>query len=164
MTAGRKNSESLSNHWCTPPKYVSAVCDFFCGAIDLDPCSSTHSIVGARVEFQLPQTDGLATSWDYKNVFVNPPYGADRERRDHNQGLARKVLDFSLKVWLRDTGVSACCDKYEPLETVCVENGSQRRLSIRHSFEVPHQWAGREQGSSDVLCDGLLGSKCRAIL
>jgi hypothetical protein len=97
VTAGRKNSESLSNHWCTPPKYVSAVCEFFCGAIDLDPCSSPHSIVGARVEFQLPQTDGLATSWDYKTVFVNPPYGADRERRTTIRDWLEKCSTSHLK-------------------------------------------------------------------
>ena len=80
MTAGRNNSESLSNHWCTPPKYADAVRDFFDGAIDLDPCSSEHSILGAEVEFQLPETDGLAVEWNYPTIFVNPPYGADRER------------------------------------------------------------------------------------
>ena len=80
MTAGRSNSESLSNHWCTPPKYVGAIREFFEGSIGLDPCSSEYSIVGAEVEFQLPATDGLAVPWNYGKVFVNPPYGADRER------------------------------------------------------------------------------------
>ena len=80
MTAGRNNSKSVSHHWGTPPKYVNAIRQFFDGTIALDPCSSEHSIVGATVEFKLPETDGLAVPWNYETVFVNPPYGADRER------------------------------------------------------------------------------------
>ena len=80
MSAGRTNSEALSQHWCTPPKYVDAVKEFFGGSIALDPCSNRHSIVSAQVEYSLPETDGLAASWDYPTVFVNPPYGRDRER------------------------------------------------------------------------------------
>ena len=81
MTAGRNNAESLSNHWCTPPKYVDAVREFFSGTIALDPCSGDYSIVGAEVELQLPKTDGLAVPWNHKTIFVNPPYGADRKRK-----------------------------------------------------------------------------------
>ena len=29
MTAGRNNAEVLSQHWCTPPKYVNAIREFF---------------------------------------------------------------------------------------------------------------------------------------
>jgi hypothetical protein len=28
----------------------------------------------------LPETDGLTVPWNYETIFVNPPYGADRER------------------------------------------------------------------------------------
>jgi hypothetical protein len=80
MTAGRNNAESLSQHWCTPPKYVNAIQRFFSGSTALDPCSNRHSIVRATVEYSLPETDGLVASWDYPTVFVNPPYGSDRER------------------------------------------------------------------------------------
>ncbi|MCY4538597.1 MAG: DNA N-6-adenine-methyltransferase [Chloroflexi bacterium] len=80
MTAGRNNAESLSQHWCTPPKYVSAIREFFGGTIALDPCSNLHSIVGATIEYSLPELDGLLESWDYPSVFVNPPYGRDRLR------------------------------------------------------------------------------------
>lgn len=80
MTAGRKNSEVLSQHWCTPPKYVNAIRRFFGGTIAFDPCSNQHSIVRSSVEYSLPETDGLAASWNYPTIFVNPPYGSDRER------------------------------------------------------------------------------------
>ncbi len=48
MTAGRKNGNSLSQHWCTPPKYVCAVRKFFNGDIALDPCSNEHSVMNAK--------------------------------------------------------------------------------------------------------------------
>jgi len=76
MTAGRKiNSDNQD--WCTPPKYIKAVKDFF-GGISLDPCSNTKSIVKAKTEYMLPETDGLKASWDYPTIYVNPPYGIDR--------------------------------------------------------------------------------------
>ncbi len=79
MSAGRKvNSKSQS--WGTPPKYVKAVRRFFEGNIELDPCSSKNSIVNAKTEFMLPFNDGLEEEWNYSNIYVNPPYGADRNR------------------------------------------------------------------------------------
>ena len=78
MTAGRKiNSDS--QEWCTPPKYVDAVTRFF-GKIHLDPCSSSAAIVNAKVQYMVPKTDGLKASWNYPTIYVNPPYGIDRER------------------------------------------------------------------------------------
>lgn len=79
MTAGRKvNSENQS--WGTPLKYVKAIKKFFGGSIALDPCSNQYSIVGAETEFILPQNDGLMEEWNYSTIYMNPPYGADRER------------------------------------------------------------------------------------
>ncbi len=79
MSAGRTvNSQSQS--WCTPPKYVKAIKRFFGGSIALDPCSNEHSIVQAEVEFMLPKDDGLQEAWNYPTIYVNPPYGADRDR------------------------------------------------------------------------------------
>lgn len=79
MTAGRKvNSQNVN--WCTPPKYVNAVRKVFGGKISLDPCSNQWSIVEAEAEYKLPEHDGLRESWDFPTIFVNPPYGADRER------------------------------------------------------------------------------------
>lgn len=79
MTAGRHvNTQSQS--WCTPPKYVNAIKRFWNGVINLDPCSNEHSIVNAETEFRLPDHDGLKEEWNYKTIYVNPPYGSDKER------------------------------------------------------------------------------------
>ena len=87
MTAGRKIN-SQSQDWGTPPKYVKAVKEVFGGTICLDPCSSQYSIVEAEVEYLLPEKDGLKDSWDFSTIYVNPPYGLDRER------------GTSIKTWL----------------------------------------------------------------
>ncbi len=79
MSAGR-TLNTLSQEWGTPHKYVDAVREFFGGTIDLDPCSNQHSIVQARTEYRLPRQDGLRESWDFHNIYVNPPYGIDKER------------------------------------------------------------------------------------
>ena len=79
MTAGRKVN-TLSQSWGTPPKYVNAVKRFWNGRISLDPCSNKYSMVKADVEYCLPEKDGLSEPWDMPTIYVNPPYGADRER------------------------------------------------------------------------------------
>jgi len=38
----------------------------------------------------LPETDGLAETWDYPTVFVNPPYGSDRNRGTTIKNWLRK--------------------------------------------------------------------------
>jgi hypothetical protein len=79
MTAGRTvNSQSV--HWCTPPKYVEAVRKVFGGRIALDPCSNEWSIVHAETEYRLPEHDGLRESWNFPTIYVNPPYGSDKEQ------------------------------------------------------------------------------------
>jgi hypothetical protein len=79
MTAGRTvNSQSVD--WCTPPKYVNAVKKVFGSRISLDPCSNEWSIVHAETEYCLPEKDGLKESWNYPTIYVNPPYGSDKER------------------------------------------------------------------------------------
>lgn len=79
MTAGR-TVNSLWQEWGTPKKYVDTVKRVFGGVIDLDPCSNKFSLVHAKTEYRLPQNNGLKESWNYKHIYVNPPYGADRER------------------------------------------------------------------------------------
>ena len=93
MTAGRKSAESLSQHWCTPPEYVTAIRRFFFGSVALDPCSNRYSIVRATVEYSLPEVDGLAAPWNYPTVFVNPPYGRDRERSTTIRDWLRKCAE-----------------------------------------------------------------------
>jgi hypothetical protein len=88
MSAGRRVI-SLSQHWCTPQKYVEAVYEVFDGSIGLDPCSNEFSIVKADVECRLPENDGLLESWYFKTIYVNPPYGTDR------------VRGTTIKNWLR---------------------------------------------------------------
>ena len=79
MTAGRTvNSQSV--RWCTPPKYVDAITQVLGDPIALDPCTDEFSIVPATTTYMLPESDGLRESWDYPTIYVNPPYGADRER------------------------------------------------------------------------------------
>jgi hypothetical protein len=79
MSAGRKVN-TLSQHWCTPKKYVDAVREMFNNVIELDPCSNNFSIVNANIEYILPKDNGLLREWNFKTIYVNPPYGADRVR------------------------------------------------------------------------------------
>lgn len=79
MTAGRE-PVTLTKDWCTPPDILDPVREVFGGQIDLDPCSNEFSLVEARVSYALPNHDGLAESWDYAKIFVNPPYGSDPNR------------------------------------------------------------------------------------
>jgi len=79
MSAGRTvNAQSQS--WGTPHKYAEAVRRFFGGSVALDPCSNEYSVVHAETEFMLPKNDGLREEWNHPTIYVNPPYGADRER------------------------------------------------------------------------------------
>ena len=89
MTAGRKVN-SISRNWCTPTKYVAAVREMF-GVVHLDPCSNADSIVNANVSYCLPQ-DGLIESWVFPTIYVNPPYGADRERGTTIKDWLRKCV------------------------------------------------------------------------
>jgi len=91
MTAGRKILSSKKD-WCTPPKYVNAVRSFF-GEIELDPCSNDNSIVNAKTEYVLPKKDGLKESWDYNTIYVNPPYGIDKERKTSIRDWTKRCTD-----------------------------------------------------------------------
>ena len=95
MTAGR-NINTKSQDWGTPEKYVKAVKEVFGGKIQLDPCSSKYSIVNAEVEYMLPEHDGLRESWDFKTIYVNPPYGINKQN------------GTSIKHWLK-----RCAEAYE---------------------------------------------------
>jgi hypothetical protein len=58
---------------------VRSVHEFFGGPPALDPCSNKSSIVGARTEYILPRRDGLKHSWNFKTIYVNPPYGRAKD-------------------------------------------------------------------------------------
>ena len=61
--------------------------------IELDPCSNEFSIVKSNIKFTLPMNDGLLSEWNFKTIFVNPPYGADRERGTTIKDWLRKCAD-----------------------------------------------------------------------
>jgi len=92
MSAGRQ-CVTENKDWCTPHKYVQAVKRVFNGKIDLDPCSSAYSVVGAETEFLLPKTDGMSEDWNYPTVYVNPPYGNDKERGTTIKDWFRKIAN-----------------------------------------------------------------------
>lgn len=92
MTAGR-TVIGQSRDWGTPEKYVMAVRRVFGGEIDLDPCSNRLSIVHATVEYRLPAHDGLKASWDFARIYVNPPYGSDKERGTRISDWLRRCAD-----------------------------------------------------------------------
>jgi hypothetical protein len=96
MSAGRKVN-ALSQHWCTPQKYVDAVKEMFSNNIELDPCSNVFSIVNADVEYILPRNDGLSETWNFKTIYVNPPYGADRIRGTTIKNWLKKCVEAHKK-------------------------------------------------------------------
>ena len=121
--AGR-SVNSQSQHWCTPPKYVDAVKKVFGGEIELDPCSNKDSIVHAKTEFLLPETDGLNKAWDFKTVYVNPPPLRLGQRTGNNhKGLAFKMRLFPQSAWCGGNRPCARGDKHNPLERICVRRG-----------------------------------------
>lgn len=96
MSAGR-SVNTMSQSWGTPPKYVRAVKAVFDGIIDLDPCSNEYSIVKAETEYALPEKDGLHETWDFSTIFVNPPYGIDKNRRTTIKHWLAKCADSHVK-------------------------------------------------------------------
>ena len=76
MTAGRKFTYNKTD-WNTPQKYVDAILKVF-GEIDLDPCSNEYSIVPAYEKIILPQ-NGLKEKWNFRRIYVNPPYGRNTD-------------------------------------------------------------------------------------
>jgi len=96
MSAGRTVNSS-SQDWCTPQKYVNAINEMFDGDIELDPCSGDCSILNAKIEFILPKNDGLIEEWNYRTIYINPPYGADRERGTTIKDWLKKCYEANKK-------------------------------------------------------------------
>lgn len=94
MSAGRKNN-STKKDWNTPPKYIEAIIDFF-GEVDLDPCSNEFSLVDAKEKFLLPK-NGLLEEWNFKKIYVNPPYGRNPCNKTSLYDWIKKGLDANTK-------------------------------------------------------------------
>lgn len=62
----------------TPPYVLEPVREAL-GVIYLDPCTEPDNPCGARV-FYTAETDGVERSWDFRTIYVNPPYSKARER------------------------------------------------------------------------------------
>jgi len=97
ITAGRQIN-TLTQSWCTPQKYVKLINKFFNNNIDLDPCSNEDSIIEAKVKYILP-TDGLNESWNYHNIYINPPYGRDAERKTTIKNWLKKIFNCSFSFY-----------------------------------------------------------------
>ena len=122
MTAGRKVN-TISQEWGTPEKYVSAVRHFFGGHIDLDPCSNEYSIVRAAVEYMLPQNDGLHESWNFPTIYVNPPYGIDKEHGTSIKNWLRKCARAHVRFRSGSVGAGSRRYQYRTLEKLRVRPG-----------------------------------------
>lgn len=96
MSAGRTNTNQTSQAWNTPIKYAVPIMSFF-DQINLDPCSNKYSIIEADVKYSLPFQDGLVLSWDFPKIFVNPPYGSDKERKTSIKHWLAKCAEASEK-------------------------------------------------------------------
>jgi hypothetical protein len=94
MSAGRKHISDKKD-WNTPPKYVSLV-NKMLGNVKLDPCANEHSMVDAEIKYQLP-TDGLKEDWNYKTIFVNPPYGRNTENKTAIYDWIQKGVEANKK-------------------------------------------------------------------
>ena len=159
MTAGRNNAESVSQHWCTPPKYVDAIREFFGGEIALDPCSNEYSIVKANVEYRLPHSDGLMERWEASTIFVNPPYGKDRER------------GTGIRDWLRKCSEVRSHNHSEVLALIPVATntrhwkdyvfGAADGVAFLYDTRLRFLENGKAtgKGAPHVMCHGLLGIK-----
>lgn len=95
MSAGRK-IKSLSQDWCTPIKYVQAIKEMF-GTVELDPCSNLFSKIEAIIKYQLPNDNGLKKTWNYKTIYVNPPYGRDYEKNTTIKDWLKNCFEANIK-------------------------------------------------------------------
>jgi hypothetical protein len=92
MTAGRI-SISDNKEWCTPQKYADVIHSFFDNQLDLDPCSNKYSHIQSKVKYYLPEIDGLSASWQFHRIYVNPPFGRDKNRKTSIHAWIRKCQE-----------------------------------------------------------------------
>ena len=67
---GCPDADLLRDSWTTPLWFT----DLIAGLFTLDPCSNERSTVRAARSCCLPDENGLLTSWEDEDVFVNGPY------------------------------------------------------------------------------------------
>ncbi|HVO42845.1 MAG TPA: DNA N-6-adenine-methyltransferase [Aggregatilineales bacterium] len=73
--ASRQTRQSAArNEWQTPQPIIRAVVDVL-GAIDLDPCSNSNTVlnISAKRAFR-PEDDSLLRAWSGR-IWLNPPFG-----------------------------------------------------------------------------------------
>ncbi len=94
MAGHIQSSDSID--WATPPQFKEAALEVFGGKIDLDPCSNPYSIMGAKVNYRLPEKDGLVETWGVNgpgtSVWVNEPYGKSYMKPDRSDILGAKAF------------------------------------------------------------------------
>jgi len=95
MTAGR-NNKSNNKEWNTPIKYANLIHSFFDNNLYLDPCSNNQSIVVSKNKYCLP-IDGLKQNWQYKTIYINPPYGRDYKRKTSIKNWIKKAYETNIK-------------------------------------------------------------------
>ena len=90
-----KNKGMLINNkkvdWQTPPDLVEKLIKIF-GEFDLDPACDMPNIP-AKVHYTKAE-DGLKQTWNFPNVFLNPPYGHEVKdwMRKASSGEAGRVV------------------------------------------------------------------------
>ncbi len=75
----RRPESDIAQIHLTPGYILDRVRLDFNGEIGLDPCTTPDNPCAA-VAFYSPPLDGCSLTWDYDQVFVNPPYGEARTR------------------------------------------------------------------------------------
>ena len=83
--------------WCTPDWILELVRKVFNRPIDLDPCWNPNAHTNAVQSYTLPTNDGLADTWDFPTVFVNPPYGVAYIHKTDKSYLSAKEFRAQLK-------------------------------------------------------------------
>ena len=95
MTAGRKSIQNKQD-WNTPIKYANAIHKFFNFQLEFDPCSNLESIIESKYKCILP-VDGLKEKWNFKTIYINPPYGRDIERKTTIKNWIKKAYESHQK-------------------------------------------------------------------
>ena len=97
--------------WNTPQEIVDKVVEYFCGPVELDPCSNSADNPNVPcLRCFTEELDGLSYQWNANSVFMNHPYSDSKTwipyaRRMFDEGNVQELimlikLDISTK-WYR---------------------------------------------------------------